>query len=167
VDWLPETLRLYGTLAWISGKTTSANERWQKSLANAQNLGLAVERARTLHEMGKRHRNVSLVNEATAVFEETGAKVDLALSLHTRAKMESECGRDVRSMVHRYDEAIASLYEVKVEYELGIACRHRAQLNKQLGRWDQARADLATARSCFAAVGVAFEQTDVEEADWL
>src|SRR6266567_1001627 len=36
--WLPETLRLHGTLAWLSGDTTSAHGRWRKSLATAEGL---------------------------------------------------------------------------------------------------------------------------------
>jgi tetratricopeptide (TPR) repeat protein len=163
VTWLPETLRLHGTLAWLSGDAKSAHERWEKSLATAQNLGLSVEQARTLLEMGNRLGDASLVDEATRTFEQTGAKVDLAFSLHARARMEPESGADVRSRLRRYDQAIAALDEVKAEYELGLACAQRAQLHKQLGRLDQARSDLATARSCFAAVGAALEQADTEQ----
>ena len=163
VTWLPETLRLHGTLAWLSGDTTSAHERWQKSLETAEKLRLTVERARTLLEMGDRLGDVALVDEATRVFEQTGAKVDLAFSLHARARMAAESGADVGSTLQRYDQAIAALDEVKAEYELGVACRQRAHLHKQLGRLDQARADLVQARSCFAAVGAAVEQADVEQ----
>jgi class 3 adenylate cyclase/tetratricopeptide (TPR) repeat protein len=163
VTWLPETLRLQGTLAWLSGDTKSAHERWQKSLTTAQNLGLAVERARTLLDMGDRLGAAALVDEATRVFVQTGARVDQAFSLHARARMEATSGADARSTLQRYDQAIAVLAEVKAEYDLGVACRQRAQLHKQLGRLDQARTDLAQARSCFAAVGAAAEQADVEQ----
>jgi class 3 adenylate cyclase/tetratricopeptide (TPR) repeat protein len=163
VTWLPETLRLHGTLAWLSGDPTSAHKRWQKSLTTAQDLGLVVERARTLLEMGRRLGDAALVDEATGVFAQTDARVDLAFSLHARARMERELGADVRLLLQRYDQAIAALVEVKAEYELGVACRQRAHLHKQLGRLDQAGADLATAQRCFAAVGSAVEQADVEQ----
>jgi hypothetical protein len=114
--------------------------------------------------MGDRLADVALVDEATRVFEQTGARVYLAFGLHARARMELESGADVGSMLQRYDRAIAMLAEVKAEYELGVACRQRARLHTQLGRRDQARADLATARSCFAAVGAAQERAAVEEA---
>jgi tetratricopeptide (TPR) repeat protein len=161
--WLPETLRLHGTLAWLSGNTKSANRRWRQSLATAERLGMAVERARTLLEMGTRHSDASLLDEATGVFVQTGARVDLAFSLHARARMASESGADVRATLQRYDQAIAVLDEVKVEYALGVACRQRARLHAQVGRLDLARADLAQARSCFAAVGAAVEQAEVEQ----
>jgi tetratricopeptide (TPR) repeat protein len=161
--WLPEALRLHGTLAWLSGDTTAARERWQKSLETAEKLRLTVERARTLLEMGDRLTDVALVDEATRVFEQAGARVYLAFGLHARARMERESGTDIDSTLQRYDQAIAALAEVKAEYALGVARRQRAQLHKQLGRLDQARADLAQARSCFAAVGAAVEQADVEQ----
>src|SRR5262245_19621077 len=73
--WLPETLRLHGTLAWLSGDTKSADRRWRKSLATAERFSMAIERARTLLEMGARHSNAGLVDEATDVFVQTGARV--------------------------------------------------------------------------------------------
>ena len=163
VTWLPETLRLHGTLAWLSGDTKSAHERWKKSLATAQNLGLTMERARTLLEMGNRLGDAVLVDEARGVFEQSGAKVDLAFSLYARARIASESGGDFSSTLQRYDQAIAALDAVKAEYDLGVACRQRAQLHKQLGHLDEAQADLANARSCFAAVGAALEQAEVEK----
>ena len=140
--WLPETLRLHGTLAWLSGDTTTARPRWQKSLATAERLGMAVERARTLREMGYRLGDASLVDEATGVFAQTGARVDLAFSLQARAGMGQESSADASSALQRYDQAIAVLTEVKAEYTLGVACRQRAHLHKQLGRLDQAGAAL-------------------------
>jgi tetratricopeptide (TPR) repeat protein len=163
ITFLPEALRLHGTLAWLSGDTAAAQERWTKSLATAGNLGLAVERARTLLEMGDRVGDVSLVDEATGVFEQTGARVDLAFSLHARARMGPESGADASSTLQRYDQAIVVLDEVKAEYALGVACRQRARLHKQLGRPNQARSDLASARSCFAAVGATLELAAVEQ----
>jgi tetratricopeptide (TPR) repeat protein len=161
--WLPETLRLHGTLAWLSGDTTSAHRRWRQSLATAERFGMVVERARTLLEMGHRLGDISLVDEATGVFAQTGARVDLAFSLHARAGMRPGAGTDARSTLQRYDQAIAALDEVKAEHALGVACRQRARLHEQVGRLDLARADLAQAQSCFVAVGAAVEQADVEQ----
>jgi tetratricopeptide (TPR) repeat protein len=76
--------------------------------------------------------------------------------------MVPSSGVDVNAALQRFDQAIAALDEVKVEYALGVAYRQRARLYAQLGRPDQARADLATARSCFSAVGAARDLTDVE-----
>jgi class 3 adenylate cyclase/tetratricopeptide (TPR) repeat protein len=161
--WLPETLRLQGTLLWLAGHTTSAERHWQRSLATAEHLSLALERARTLLEMGIRRNDAGLVDEATGVFVQTGARVDLACSLHARARMTSESGADVGVTLQCYDQAIAVLAEVKGEYALGAACRQRARLHKQVGRVDLARADLAQAQRCFAAVGATVEQAEVEQ----
>jgi hypothetical protein len=104
---------------------------------------MPLERARTLLEMGTRHSDAGLVGEATGVFVQTGARVDLAFSLHARARIASESSADVRATLQRYDQAIAVLDEVKVEYALGVACRQRARLHAQVSRLDLARADLA------------------------
>jgi class 3 adenylate cyclase/tetratricopeptide (TPR) repeat protein len=161
--WLPEAQRMHGTLAWLSGDHAAARSRWQTSLETAENLGMPVERARTLLEMGDRMADVALVDEATRVFEQTGARVYLAFSLHARARLEQESGADRGLRLRRYDQAIVVLDEVKAEYELGAACRQRAQLHRQRGDPDQAREDLARAGRCFAAVGAAAEQAEVEQ----
>jgi class 3 adenylate cyclase/tetratricopeptide (TPR) repeat protein len=163
VTWLPETLRLYGTLAWLSGDITAAHRRWRKSLATAEGLGMPIERARTLLEMGSRLGDAALMDEATGVFAQTGARVDLAFSLRARARMAAASGADAGSALQRYDQAIALLDEVKAEYALGVACRQRARLHEQGGRLDLARTDLAQAWSCFAAVGATGEQAEVEQ----
>jgi class 3 adenylate cyclase/tetratricopeptide (TPR) repeat protein len=162
VPWLPETLRLHGTLAWLSGAPKTAHRRWRQSLATAERLGLVLEQARTLLEMGDRLGDASLVDEATGVFVQTGARVDLAFSLLARARRASASGTDLSATLQRYDQAIAVLAEVQVEYALGGAYRQRARLHEQADRLDLARADLAQARRCFAAVGAA-EQAEVEQ----
>src|SRR5262249_54574483 len=151
------------TLAWLSGASKAADRRWRQSLATAERLGMVNERARTLLEMGIRHNDAGLVDEATGVFVQTGTRVDLAFSLYARARMASDADADVRSTLQRYDQAIAMLAEVKVEYTLGGACRQRARLHEQVGRLDLARTDLAQAQRCFAAVGAAVEQAEVEQ----
>jgi tetratricopeptide (TPR) repeat protein len=134
VAWRAETLRLHGTLAWLSGATKAAERRWRQSLVTAERLGMVIERARTLLEMGLRHSDAGLVDEATDVFVQTGARVDLAFSLHARARMASaSSGADVRAALQRYDQAIVVLDEVRAEYALGVACRQRARLHEQTG----------------------------------
>ena len=87
VAWRPEAIRLHGTLAWMCGSRRRAITRWQRSIAAAETMGMPVERARTLLEMGDRLGDVALVDEARAAFESTGAKVDLAFALHVLARM--------------------------------------------------------------------------------
>jgi hypothetical protein len=91
-------------------------------------------RARTLLEMGHRLGDGALVDEARQVFEQTGARVDLAFALHVRAEMTLTSGADMDAALQRFDQAIAALDEVKAECELGVACRQRARLHAQLGQ---------------------------------
>ena len=159
---MPEALRLCGTLAWLSGATRVARERWEQSTACSRKYKLPVEEGRTLLEMGSRLRDVALVDRAIDGFTQSGARVYLALGLHARARMASHEGADIGSMLQRYDQAIAALDEVRTDYALGVACRERAHLYKQLGQLDSARADLTKARNCFEAVGAASEQAEME-----
>lgn len=126
--WRTETERLHGTLAWLSGDRGSADAWWRKSLTTAERVGMPIERARTLLERGQRSGDIALVDEATLAFEATGAGVDLACSLHARARLAADAGGDITATLQRYDQAIAALDAMKVEYELGVALRQRARL---------------------------------------
>jgi hypothetical protein len=125
-------------------------------------IGLTVEGARTLLEIGTQRGDISLVDEATRVLEQAGARVDLAVGLHARARMASDSGADIEAALCGFDRAIAALVEVKAEYTLGVAYRQRARLHVRLGRHEQARADLSSALRCFTAVGAAMEQKEAE-----
>ena len=89
---------------------------------------MPIERARTLLEMGARLGDAALVDEARRVFDATGAKVDLAFSLHALARLAAATGTDNEAALLRYDQAITALDAVKAEYNLGLAGRERAQL---------------------------------------
>jgi tetratricopeptide (TPR) repeat protein len=164
VDWLPETQRLFGRLAWVSGAFKTARRHWEMSLATAEKGGNTLERARTLLELGQRTADASLIEEASRVFENTGARVDLAFSLHALARLADGSNRDPAVALCRYDEAIRLLESVTAEYAFGLACQERAQLLAQAGRKDDARADLARALSSFEAVGANAEKHDAEKA---
>jgi len=58
-------------------------------------------------------------------------------------------------------KAIAGLEEVRADYELGVACRQRAYVYKQLGQLECAASDLRKAQNCFEAVGLTFQQAEV------
>jgi len=160
VGWLPETQRLQGRLAWLSGEEKSARAFWQKSLATAQRHGMPVEWARTLLEMGTRLGDAARMEEARRVFEETGARVDLAFCLHAQARMAAASVAD--AALCRYDQAIALLEAVKAELKHGLACQERAGLLVKFGRREEARADLEIARRSFAAVGAETRKVDAE-----
>jgi class 3 adenylate cyclase/tetratricopeptide (TPR) repeat protein len=158
VGWLPATQRLQGRLAWLAGDAKLARRQWETSLVTAQVAGNTLERSRTLLEMGVRLKDTALIDEATRVFEQTGARVDLAFCLHARARIAAAMRDDTDAALQRYDRAIAALDAVKADYGLGLACRERAQLLAKRGRDREARADLARADQCFAAVGADAEK---------
>ncbi len=163
VAWLPATERLRGTLAWLCGDPRSARARWRDSLAVAERLGMVVERARTLLEIGQRSDDGALVDEALGVFSRVGARVDGAFALHARARIALAAHAQDDSVLEDYDRAIAALEEVKADYELGVACRSRARLHHRRGAADLARADLARARECFEATGAAQDLAEVAD----
>lgn len=160
--WMPEALRLYGLLAWLAGDPKSAQLRWQRSIAAAESLGFAVQKALTLLEMGDRLADADMVDAARLTFANTGTKVYLALSVHAQAKIASQTSGNSASAVRLYDQAITALEEVKAGYELGVAYRHRAHLYQHLKQPDRVRSDLVSARRCFGAVGAALELAEVE-----
>src|SRR5262249_49775646 len=141
VGWLAEAQRLQGTLDWLSGRPRRAYDHWQLSLATAAKTGMPLERGRTLLKMGVQMGEVPIVADACRVFEDIGAKVDLALALHALAHVAINSVIDREAALLRYDEAITHLDAVKAEYNLGLARRERAQLLIDLGRHDDARCD--------------------------
>jgi class 3 adenylate cyclase/tetratricopeptide (TPR) repeat protein len=153
VGWLPATQRLQGRLAWLSGDVKLARRLWEASLITAQSAGNTLERPRTLLEMGIRLEDTALIYEAAHVFEEAGARVDLAFCLHALARIAPTTRADTNAALQHYDRAITALDAVKAEYNLGLACRERAQFLTRHGRHDEAQSDLARADQCFAAVG--------------
>jgi tetratricopeptide (TPR) repeat protein len=155
VGWFPATLRLLGRLAWLTGDVRSARQHWERSLAVAQSAGNALERSRTLLEMGVRLGDTALIEHARHMFEQSGARVDLAFCLHALARIAAATPADTGEALQHYDHAIAALDAVKAEYNLGLACRERAELLTKHGRHHEARADLQRADQCFAAVKIA------------
>jgi hypothetical protein len=164
VVWLPETQRLLGRLAWVSGSPKTARRHWQMSMATAEKVGNTLERARTLLEQGQRTGDAALIEQARMIFEQTGARVDLAFSMHALARIAARSSRDPAAALSRYDEATTLLESVKAEYAFGLACQERAQLLAQAGRKGDARADLARALSIFEVVGADAEKHDAEKA---
>lgn len=131
--WLPEALRLRGTVAWLSGDRAGAQKYWQESIAVAEQSDFPIERARAVLEMGDRTGEVALVEQAIVVFREFEAKVFLAFALHALARLNAQSVPETTAMIERYTEAITALEEVNAEYDLAVAVRARAQLQEQLG----------------------------------
>jgi class 3 adenylate cyclase/tetratricopeptide (TPR) repeat protein len=159
--WVPEALRLQGTSAWLSGDREGARRCWHKSLTVAERSEFPLEHARTLMELGHRTGDIHLVEQASRVFEQAGAKVFLALALHSLALLGSGSAADTSSAIACYANAMAALDEVKAEYELGVAARDCANLYMQLGEPALAATHRRKAQRCFEAVGATFEQVEM------
>ena len=144
--WLPEALRLHGTSDWLSGDHAAAQAHWRESIAVAEKSSFPIERGRTLLEIGHRTGSIDLIEQASDVFRQTGAKVYLAFALHYAAQLQARSSTDAASAILSYAKAIAALEEVKAEYEHEVACRQCACLQEQLGHNEEARASLENAK---------------------
>ena len=141
--WQPEAMRLHGTLAWLDSKPARALKRWRTSIQLADAMKLPVDRARALLEMGERTRDEASVLEAQRLFEQTGARVDLAFSLHVLARSAADRGADRIDVQRRYDEAIASLRGVGAEQAAALAAWESEALLAERGPGDETRGDTA------------------------
>jgi tetratricopeptide (TPR) repeat protein len=75
---LPEATRLQGIYDWLTGKQTSAQKQWQRSLDLAEEMGMRYDLAMTHLEMGRRLNDREHLEKAEAIFAEIGAEFDLA-----------------------------------------------------------------------------------------
>ena len=161
--WLPEVLRLHGTLAWLSDDQQSAQERWQQSIRLAERFAFPIERGRTLLEMGRRLGDATLVEQAARTLSQVDAKVDLASALHALAQINARSGAKAAVTLERYEQAIAALDEVKADYELALACVEHGRLQQQTGELERARANFARALTLFEVTGTSVEQENLQK----
>ena len=76
----PKAMRLQGTYEWLRGKPASAHKWWQKSLAEAERMGLKYDVGMIYLEMGQRLEERMHLEKAEALFAEISAELDLAKS---------------------------------------------------------------------------------------
>jgi class 3 adenylate cyclase/tetratricopeptide (TPR) repeat protein len=76
----PEALRLQGCYEWLKGNTVQAQRWWQKSLAEAEALGMRYELGLTHLEIGQRLGEGVYLEKAEAIFTELGVELDLVRS---------------------------------------------------------------------------------------
>ena len=75
---LPEAMMLQGQYEWITGKPSSAQEWWEKSIKAAEEMGERYHLGMTHLEMGRRLNDRKHLKNAEAIFAEIGAEWDLA-----------------------------------------------------------------------------------------
>lgn len=73
---VPEALRLQGTYEWLIDKPTSAHRWWQKSLSEAEQMGLLYEVGVTHMEIGMRLHERAHLEKAETIFIEIGSEMD-------------------------------------------------------------------------------------------
>ena len=66
-----------GRYEWLRGKPAAARQWWNKSLAEAERLGMRYEAGRTHLEIGQRLGERQQLEKAEKVFAEVGAELDL------------------------------------------------------------------------------------------
>jgi hypothetical protein len=74
----PQAQRLKGTYEWLRGKSAEAQRWWQKSLAEAEQMGLRYDLGITHLEIGQQLGARHHLEKAAALFAEMGAELDLA-----------------------------------------------------------------------------------------
>ena len=79
---MPRAARLYGTYAWLKGRSRTACKWWRRSLRSAERLGARWELGITHLEMGRRLRDTRHLQEAEVILAEMGATLD-ARQAHT------------------------------------------------------------------------------------
>jgi tetratricopeptide (TPR) repeat protein len=75
---LPKAMRLQGTYEWLRGNPAKARDWWQKSLTEAERMGLRYDVGEIYLDMGQRLNERTLLEKAEAIFAEIGAAWDLA-----------------------------------------------------------------------------------------
>ncbi len=75
---LPKAMRLQGTYEWLRGKHAAAQKWWQKSLTEAERMGLQYDVGMVHLEMGQRLGERAHMEQAEAISAEIGAELDLA-----------------------------------------------------------------------------------------
>jgi class 3 adenylate cyclase/tetratricopeptide (TPR) repeat protein len=75
---VPKALRLQGTYEWLNGKPAKAQKWWQKSLVEANRMGLRYDVGMINLEIGQRLGEREHLEKAEAIFAEIGAQLDLA-----------------------------------------------------------------------------------------
>jgi hypothetical protein len=89
--------------------------------------------------MGERTRNESMVAEARGVFENLGARVDLAFSLHALARLVA--ATDTDRALEAYALAQDRLDAVGAEHRCALARQERAEILARGGHRGAAQAD--------------------------
>jgi class 3 adenylate cyclase/tetratricopeptide (TPR) repeat protein len=74
----PKAMRLQGTFEWLAGRPGNAQKWWQKSLAEAERMGMRYDVGMTHLEIGQRLGERAHLEKAEAMFAKIGAEVDLA-----------------------------------------------------------------------------------------
>jgi hypothetical protein len=87
----PVLWRCRGLLAWLERKEERAQQAWAKGLALAQQLGMRQEEGLAHYEMG-RHGAAGHLEEAIAIFRETGASYYLAQASRVNSDQSSVTG---------------------------------------------------------------------------
>jgi len=88
VPGMPEAQMLAGTLAWLQGNRSAAEDQWQKSIDNAAGLEVQFDLGRALLEAGSRLENVAFLRRAEDIFEHIEAQWELGIAQNKLAALQ-------------------------------------------------------------------------------
>jgi tetratricopeptide (TPR) repeat protein len=86
----PKAMRLQGTYEWLIGKPAAAQKWWQRSLVEAERMGLQYDVGMIHLEMGQRLDSRNHLEKAETIFADIGAELNLA---RTRESLKQKAER--------------------------------------------------------------------------
>jgi len=81
IEARPPAFRVKGTLSWLNGRRDEARIAWDRSLAWARDTGGRHDEGLTLLELGRRTGDRDIIERATTLFGEIGARARLEQAL--------------------------------------------------------------------------------------
>jgi tetratricopeptide (TPR) repeat protein len=141
------TLLFAGWVPWTRERYDEAEEIWRRALslvdpkdrwARVRTLtSLSINRT----EMGDLEGAMQLIEEACALAEETGDQFSIANTAVQKARLLDDLARREESLTW-FDRGIAIYGELGARWELADATAARGIAKRELGRLDEAEADL-------------------------
>jgi tetratricopeptide (TPR) repeat protein len=136
-----------GWVPWTRHRFEEAEAIWRRALAMADPrdrwarvralASLSINRT----DMGDLDGALQLIEEASALAEETGDQFSVAITTVQKARVFEELGRYEESLPC-FDRAIAIFAELGARWELADARAERGVARRELGRLDEAEEDL-------------------------
>lgn len=147
---ISRSLLFAGWVPWTRGRFEESEAVWQKALQTADPKDCWA-RIRALNALSINHGDIDdhdgalhLVEEASQLAEECGDEFSVAMTAVQRARVFDDLGRRDEALPW-FDKGIAIFADVGARWEQADATAARGICNREMGRLDEAEADLQSA----------------------